>query len=78
VHSSSHSSQHTREELEFWPSIAQASVELGLRERLASLHEQVEMTMEGPVPTPRAHLEPRRRDGDSAGRTRATLTRPGR
>jgi hypothetical protein len=65
VHSSSHSSQHTLHELELWPSVAEASEELGLRERLASLREQVEMTMEGPVPSARAHLETPRRDGNS-------------
>jgi hypothetical protein len=66
VHRSSHSSQHPLHELELWPSVAEAAEELSLRERLASLREQVEMTMEGPVPNARAHLEPRRRDGDSA------------
>ena len=66
MHSSPHSAQHRFHEVELWPSVAEASEELGLRERLASLREQVEMTMEGPVPNARAHLEPRWRDRDSA------------
>jgi hypothetical protein len=66
VHSSPHSAQHGSHELGLWPSVVEASEELGLRERLAALREQVEMTMEGPVPNARAHLEPRRREGESA------------
>jgi hypothetical protein len=67
VHRSSHSSQHTLHEL--WPSVAEASEELGLRERLASLREHVEMTMEGPEPNARAYLEtPWLEDNSTAGR----------
>ena len=66
MHASSHSAQDRIHELGLWPSVAEASVELGLRERLASLREHVEMTMEGPVPNPRAHLQPAWPDDDSA------------
>jgi hypothetical protein len=65
VHSSPHSARHRFHEPELWPSVAEASEELGLRERLASLREQLEMTMEGPEPNARAYLENPWRDGDS-------------